>query len=36
MKEEIPGPEELVGEFFALVDPPTIWNNYAVLPYVKG
>jgi hypothetical protein len=29
-----PTPEELVGQFFALVDPPK--NGYAVLPYVKG
>lgn len=29
-------PEELVGQFFALVDPPTTRNGYAVLPYIKG
>ena len=35
-KEEIPAPEELVREFFALVDPPTTSASYAVLPYIKG
>ena len=29
-----PTPEELVGQFFALVDPPK--NGYAVLRFVKG
>ena len=34
--KETAAPEELVREFFALVDPPTTSRNYAVLPYIKG
>ena len=32
----LPTPEELVGQFFALVEPPATPNSYAVLPYIKG
>ena len=32
----LPTPQELVGQFFALVEPPATPNSYAVLPYIKG
>ena len=32
----VPIPEELVGQFFALVEPPTPRSGYAVLPYING
>ena len=32
----VPTSEELVGEFFNLVEPPTTRNGHAVLPYIKG
>ena len=31
-----PQPEELVRQFFALVDRPTTLTGYAVQPYIKG
>ena len=34
--EIIPSPEELVGMFFRLIDPPDPQNGFAVLPYIKG
>ena len=34
--EIIPFPEELVGMFFRLIDPPDSQNGFAVLPYIKG
>ena len=34
--EAIPSPEELVGMFFRLTEPPDSQNSLAVLPYIKG
>ena len=34
--EAIPSPEELVGMFFRLTEPPDSQNGFAVLPYIKG
>ena len=34
--DTVPTSEELVGEFFNLVEPPTTRNNYAALAYIKG